>query len=479
MNYSIEEQKIAQIFSAMQTGYIYQDKIIFFDCQEDFVTKVLEKNLADIKVVVTSKRSYPYQDTLKTIFGTTGSIPKENLQKYLANSYKMNDIVGISGLELEYENILKGKKAKYIVNSDNSLTLLEEEQKGEDIILNIDIELQLELENILKEEFILAQNQKGTSFFKEAYAFIGDPNTGGIKAMSGIRLSDSSNFQDITIKAFSSSYAMGSVVKPASHTVGYLNNVIKVDEKVRDSCVKLWSQPTKCSYKYLGYIDDISALKTSSNYYQFLTAIKTTGQLYQYNMQFDVSEQDFIRYRKIFAEYGLGAKTNIDFPVEQTGIKGEKIAGDLLLNLSIGQYDTYTPISLLQYVNTIAAYGERNSLQIKKQETQFLNQIALDKNYYDRIIEGMYQVFHGGTATNYVEKNKNAVGKTGTSETFYDSDFNGVVDTEVINSTIIFYYPREKPKYSVAVVAPYLTNESNYMYPFTRNVSQKITRYLG
>ena len=165
--------------------------------------------------------------------------------------------------------------------------------------------------------------------------------------------------------------------------------------------------------------------------------------------------------------------------MEQTGIKGEKIAGDLLLNLSIGQYDTYTPISLLQYVNTIAAYGERNSLQIKKQETQFLNQIALDKNYYDRIIEGMYQVFHGGTATNYVEKNKNAVGKTGTSETFYDSDFNGVVDTEVINSTIIFYYPREKPKYSVAVVAPYLTNESNYMYPFTRNVSQKITRYLG
>ena len=58
---------------------------------------------------------------------------------------------------------------------------------------------------------------------------------------------------------------MGSVIKGASHTVGYQNNLIDIGKKINDSCVKLYQVPTKCSYKRLGYIDDITALKTSSN----------------------------------------------------------------------------------------------------------------------------------------------------------------------------------------------------------------------
>ena len=76
------------------------------------------------------------------------------------------------------------------------------------------------------------------------------------------------------------SYIVGSIVKGASHTVGYLNNSIDIGKKINDSCVKLYSVPSKCSFKRLGYLDDISALKMSSNYYQFITAIKTTGNKY-------------------------------------------------------------------------------------------------------------------------------------------------------------------------------------------------------
>ena len=197
-------------------------------------------------------------------------------------------------------------------------------------------------------------------------------------------------------------------------------------------------------------------------------------------MKFDVTEEDFKRYRDTFASYGLGAKTSIDYPLEQTGMKGTKVAGDLLLNLAIGQYDTYTPISLLQYINTLANYGNRYALRFKKEDyNTFLNQIALDEAYYNRITEGLYEVFHGGTASSYVSKNKNAVGKTGTSETFYDSDNDGVVDKEVINSTVAFYYPRENPRYSIVVVAPFLTDDGNFMYPFTKNVSLHMTNYLS
>ena len=39
--------------------------------------------------------------------------------------------------------------------------------------------------------------------------------------------------------------------------------------KMNDSCVKLYSQKEKCSWKNLGYLDSITALKQSSNYYQF------------------------------------------------------------------------------------------------------------------------------------------------------------------------------------------------------------------
>ena len=480
ITYSEEEQKIIYLFTLMNDGYSYQDKTLFSDVTEETVASITSMSIPSLSVKITSKRVYPYGETLSSIFGGLGSIPKETKEKYLSDGYALSDIVGTSGLEQEYETILKGTKAKYMINSDNTLTLLEEEQPGEDITLNIDIDMQLELEKVLKEEMTLASKKTSTKYFHDSYAMIGNPKTGGVLALAGIRRLDNGEFNDITITAFSSSFAMGSVVKGASNTVGYKTGAITVGKKIKDSCVKLYSQPSKCSYKSLGYVDDITALKTSSNYFQFITVIQSTGQKYKYNMTFSVTEENFKTYRDIFASYGLGTKTGIDFPNEQTGMKGTKVAGDLLLNFAIGQYDTYTPISLLQYINTIANYGNRYALRLKKDDyNSFMGQVDLDSTYFDRITTGLYQVFHGGTASSYINKNLNAVGKTGTSETFYDSNQDGVVDTEVINSTLVFYYPKEDPTYSMAIVAPYLTDTPNYTYPFTKNVSKKMTTYLS
>ena len=480
INYSPEEEKIIYLFTIMNEGYNYENKILLTNMTDEEIAKILSLNIPSLQKEVLVKRVYPYEETLKSIFGTVGSIPKEEKDAFLQKGYSLNDIVGVSGLEKEYEDLLKGQKAVYQINSDNTLTLVEEEVPGKDLILNIDINLQKMVEKTLQEEILLAKKRSTSKFFAESYAMVGEPLTGAILALSGQKINADNTFSDVTINALTSSYSMGSVVKGASNTVGYLTGAITVGKKIKDSCVKLYSEPSKCSYTYLGYVDDITALKTSSNYYQFITAIKTTNQNYRYNMKFTVTEDNFKTYRDVFASYGLGSKTEIDYPLEYTGIKGEKIAGDLLLNFAIGQYDTYTPISLLQYINTIATEGTRYALKLKQANyNTFLNQVGLDSSYYKRIKEGMYQVFHGGTASSYVKKDLEAVGKTGTAETFYDQDGDGVVDTSVINSTLAYYFPREEPKYSVVIVAPYITNNGNSSYPFTKKVSLKISAFLS
>jgi cell division protein FtsI/penicillin-binding protein 2 len=67
----------------------------------------------------------------------------------------------------------------------------------------------------------------------------------------------------------------------------------------------------------------------------------------------------FKTYRDMLASFGLGVKTGIDLPVESLGYSGTSKLPGHLLDFSIGQYDTYTPIQLSQYINTIANGGKR------------------------------------------------------------------------------------------------------------------------
>ena len=478
LEYTEYEKKIIYLYSIMNDGYYYQDKYLLKEVSEEEALKIMEQNYDSLRIVVSSKRVYPYGDTLKDIFGSIGSIPKEDSKDYVEKGYSLEDVVGISGLEKTYEETLKGKKATYLVNSDYSLDLVSEEEKGNDLVLNIDIDLQLKLENTLKEELALARKKKQSVYFHDAYSIIGEPLTGNILAMSGVLINDDGSFKEISGTMLSSSFTMGSVVKGASSTVGYMTNAITVGKKILDSCVKLYYEPAKCSYKRLGYVDDITALKTSSNYFQFITAINSTGNSYHYNMKFEVNEDNFKTYRDTFASYGLGSLTNIDLPNEKIGMIGKTVSGDLLLNLAIGQYDTYTPVELFQYINTIANRGKRLKLNIAKNDVEILNEVPLEQGYYDRILEGFYEVFHGGTASSYAKEELQVSGKTGTSETFYDSNKDGVVDVETINSTLALFYPRENPKYSMVIIAPNITNSDTYTYPFTKNVSLKMTNYL-
>lgn len=494
-----KDRLTAHIYSLMNKGYKYEIKIIKDkDVTEEEYAKIIESNIKGVTGSISWERTYPYNNVLRKIFGTVSSrengVPNDKKRYYLNKGYSLNDRVGTSYLEEYYEEYLKGKKAIYKVNNDNTLTLIEKEEKGNDLVLSIDINLQMEVEKIIQDKIIAGKKLKNTEYYNHAYAIISNPNDGSILTMAGQRLNENTNvFSDISPNIINSAYTMGSVVKGASQTVGYQTNVIEPNKYMTDSCVKLYLVPEKCSFKRLGRINDITALKWSSNYYQFITAIKASGKTYRYNMKLNSTKDDFKRYRDTFASYGLGVLTDIDLPNEKPGIIGTKQADDLLLNLSIGQYDTYTPIELVQYINTIANNGKRIKLSlmnkivdsdnnvIKKNDSKVLNTVELDNYYFERLKEGFRQVLDGGTGAGYTELKYKPAGKTGTSESFYDSDLDGKVDVKTISMSYAMFAPADNPKYSLVVISPNVSHtngKTEYIAYINKHISKEVSKIL-
>ena len=428
---------------------------------------------------------YLYGDTLKNVFGRVGSITKELKNDYLNNGYELTDLVGISYLEKEYEEYLKGKKAKYKVGSDYSLTKVNEEEKGYDLVLSIDIDLQMKVEEIIKDKINLGKRYGNTEYFKDGYAIVSNPLTGEILALGGQRLNDDNSFSDISLNTTNKSYTIGSAVKGATIGVGYKYNLITPGAFINDACVKLYLVPEKCSFKRLGKVNDLTALANSSNYYQYMIAIKLTGNNYKPNVKLNATKEHFDIYRNMLASFGLGVKTEIDLPGEEIGIIGSTIADDLLLNLSIGQYDTYTPLEVLQYINSVAS-GKRMKLSLMKEirnkdnvilknDINILNDVDLDEDSLERIREGMRLVLSEGTGKFYVPQGFDFAGKTGTSESFLDTNNDGKVDTATISSTFTGFYPSEDPKFSLVVITPNISHKNGKTEAFYYGAS-KITK---
>lgn len=490
-DYDELDKEAAYIYYLMNKGYSYAEKIIKNTDVKEEEYALISENIDSLKGFNTKldwERIYLYDDVFKSILGTVSSnnqgIPSELADYYLENGYSLDDRVGISYLEYQYENYLKGTKAKYRVLNNHTYELVEEGKRGNDIVLTIDINLQKYLEEMLESEVMSAKQEANTEYYNRSFAVISDPNTGEVLAMAGKQVQNKNGtlkVVDYTPGVVTLPVTPGSVVKGASMLVGYKYGAIDIGAYQLDECIKIKDTPEKCSWRTMGNIDDIYALEYSSNVYQYKIAIKVGGGNYVYNQGLSLDEKAFEKYRNMYAEFGLGVKTGIDLPVESLGYMGTSTLPGHLLDFSIGQYDTYTPIQLSQYINTIASGGNRlkpyllkevyapstnnedkfGSL-IYKSEKEVLGTVDVDKKYMDRVRYGFNRVVTNGLGYGYMGNYFDASGKTGTSQSFIDTNEDGKVDTETITSSFVGYAPSENPQMSVVVVSPDISHSYGY-----------------
>ncbi len=496
-----EDRKACYLYHLMNKGYAYSEKMIKTTDVTDEEYAYIASNVGNLRgfnVRLTWNRTYPYGNVFKSILGNVSTydtgIPADMKEEYLKKGYTLDDRVGISYLEYEYDAILKGKKDVYQKTNEGDI-LIEKGNRGNDLYLTIDIELQKKVEEILIDELKKAKKEANTDYYDHSFVIVTDTKTGGILAMAGKMITegkDGYEIYDYTPGVFTSSLTVGSVIKGASHIVGYNTGALKIGERRMDTCVKLAATPLKCSWKSLGSLNDLTALKYSSNTYQFYTAMKVAGYQYVYNGSFKLGEDTFSTYRNTFKEFGLGTLTEIDLPNEKNGIIGKNDTPGLLLDFSIGQYDTYTPLQLAQYITTIANNGERLQLHLMDKvisstsdemlqtyERKVLNTVTTEEQYMKRIQEGFKQVLEpGGTGYNYIKAKYKPAGKTGTSQSFIDSNNDGKVDKETLTHTFAAYAPYDEPKVSFVIASPnvfYQKGRSEYTTAVNRRLTQRVS----
>lgn len=494
-----KDKKAASIYYLMNVGYSYDEKIIKDEDVTDKEYALIAENINNIKgfdVRLDWNRVYPYGDVFKSILGNVSKtgIPYELKDYYLNLGYSLDDRVGTSYLEYQYESILKGEKVSYQIMEDGSKKIINQGSRGKDIVLTIDIELQKEIEKILEEEVIKGKSYPNTKYYNRSFVIISDPNTGEILAMAGKQVIDGKIY-DYTPGIVTTPVTAGSIVKGASHAVGYKTGALKIGDIRYDECIKIADTPLKCSWTNLGNLNDIQALKYSSNVYQFYTAFNVGGGNYSYNEKISINPQAFETYRNMFKQFGLGVKTEIDLPIESLGYTSNSTLPGHLLDFSIGQFDTYTPIQLSQYINTIANGGSRMKPYLLKAvynptkdgltdllyETKptILNEVSLEDEYMERIQAGFREVMTtSGTGVGFIDSKYNPAGKTGTSESFIDSDKDGVVDKETMSNTFGGYAPYDNPKVSFVVISPdiFYKETSTSRAPINKNISYRISQ---
>ena len=488
------DKEAAYIYYLMNKGYKKDEKIIKEEDVSDEEYALIASNLNKLKGVnirLDWDRIYPYQNTFKSILGTVSeNVPLDLEDYYLEKGYNLDDRVGTSYLEYQYDDYLKGEKNIYEIDENNDKVLKKEGKRGNDIVLTIDIELQKDIEEILEEELIKTKKEKNTEYYNRSFVIITNPKTGDILAMAGKQIIEnekSYKIYDYTPGVATSPLTVGSVVKGASHIVGYNNKALKIGEIRSDNCVKLAGTPLKCSWRPLGVLNDITALKKSSNTYQYYTAMKVANTKYVYNGSMSPNKEAFDKYRKTFNEFGLGVKTGIDLPVESTGNIGKSYVGGLLLDFSIGQYDTYTPLQLAQYIGTIAnngsrmqlhlldsVYSSKNNDKIYSYKVKELNKVSTEEKYLNRVKEGFKEVMkYGGTGSGYIDLKYKPAGKTGTSQSFIDTNSDGKIDKETVSATFVGYAPYDDPEVTFTVASPDIYNYDNYSN-YQTNVNRRI-----
>ena len=498
LNYSDAEKQVIAIFTKMNSAYALSTVTLKNEgVTEQEVAKISERlgELRGVDVDSDWDREYPMGDMLKTILGTVSSektgLPSDKVKSLLAQGYSLNDRVGTSYLEEQYETVLSGTKTvvKSQTNTKGEVVNSTETYPGKggsNLILTIDTEFQKKIEDIATKSV----EEMTDPAADRVYIVVMNPKNGDVLGITGKKKKFDENFnstgvEDDALGAINNSFGMGSVVKPATVLSGYMDGAITLeDNTIVDEPIEFEASKPKSSwFNRNGKMEltDLDALERSSNVYMIKLAMKMGGQKeYEKGGRLNINLSLFDKLREYYAQFGLGVRTGIDLPNEGKGYNGGTADAFSALDFAFGQFDLYTPLQLAQYMSTIANGGTRIAPRLVKEihetspsggignledvvPTKIMNSIQVSKEILDHIKEGLYRVTHGenGTsATTFRTYSPQVAGKTGTAEAFYSGPNPAYKNEAVENSTFISYAPYDNPEIVVAVVAPYFKDGS-------------------
>ncbi len=477
---TVAQRKAYTIYQRMNMSTSGGMKMILSSVSNEEIAFLAENNLdyPGFESYTNWERHYLEDLGLRTIIGSvsteTQGLPAEKVDYYLAKDYSRNERIGRSGLELYYEDIVSGnKKVQDVVYSEDGFAKpieVREGTRGDNIYLTIDMDLQKKVEEIALSYIERYKNDPRRLYFQTIHFVVSDPHNGDILASVAIKPDSEGNLYNDPSANHLDTIIPGSTIKGATVYLGLKEGVVSPYEMISDDPIKIAGTESKSSYSYLGATNAITSLSRSSNVYMYHVAMRVANARYQYNQPlYGVDMEDFHKFKQNFSSFGLGTKTGIDMPSEAEGYVGKVLQAGFLLDYAMGQFDSYSPMQLAAYVNTIANDGIRvkpryvqyatdpiTNIKVFENATEVVS-ILEDKEALGYVQQGFRACVTSGLCQGMNTSQYEVAAKTGTADNTYTTK-EGVVTLDAPHSLLVSYAPYENPEISVVCAAPNATN---------------------
>ncbi|MBL7013404.1 MAG: penicillin-binding protein 2 [Candidatus Marinimicrobia bacterium] len=404
------------------------------DLSFDQISKLEENKriLPGISYSQFPERFYPSQSKISHILGYV-KVVDQTIRSKLENSndYKLGDLLGWSGIEKQYELDLKGKSGVNYLEVDahgrevgHVLNLKKiNPEPGQNIITSFDIGLQSRIEELLlgHKGAVIVSNSNTGEIISAISAPAYEPGlfSGVISPKDWNKVINDSN-NPLLNRMVQGLYQPGSIIKMVSAFALMDNPGFDPDAQLN------------CSGFYQ-FGDRLFGcwLETGHGDMDLKDAITQSCDVYFYKT---VQHLEVDHLAKWFSDFGFGIKTNLDLPVELTGVVPTKSyfnkrygkygwSKGALLNLGIGQGELLvTPIQVAKYINLLATNGKTPFLHFNITSEKHLDNyiINIDPELWDYISSSMYNVINAEEGTGRKARINNEdvhiYGKTGSAE---------------------------------------------------------------
>ncbi len=440
----IDENEVLEKISNEDLGFVYiARKVNAKDADE-----LAKQKLDGIFFENESKRFYPQNDIAASIIGFTGV-----------------DNIGLSGMELQYENILKGIDGKFTAGKDVFGNIISTDDQnyiepidGKDLVLTIDAQIQLVTEKKLEETAKKYNAPK-------AVAIIMNPKNGEIYAMASYPSFDLNDYNAFDPSYYNNmgityTFEPGSTFKVVNIACAIENNTFNTDQaynlppsiQVGDREIKEIFRRHTIDYT----ANDI--IKNSSNVGAVLMALSMGKRLFYESMM----------------ELGFGEITGINIPGEEKGYLADYSSwpASTIGALAIGQSISMTPLQLLRAVSAIANGGDLVTPKILKDikmGDDVIDIIATEESKKvfslqtaNQVKDMMLSVVEDGTGKQAQIEGLLVCGKTGTAQKA-NQNSPGYTEERVVTSFVGFA-PYDDPKIAAIVVIDEPVGDENAIW---------------